>query len=188
MFRLLAAFALLAVGCLAPLPVHAAMLPEGTKTITLISPDGARQSIGEVTFTPDGDGATFTLKLTSPELQEQFLSMRPFQCLSGPKEQWCNLTYDYGLRRRVTASDLVDLEYSLMFFWRTYDRVHADPWNGLYFKLKLEPDGSLSGPLFETDLGVLATPPKDAFARPVLHKDMTPSQPGRRQFERIEIK
>lgn len=170
------------------LPAAAKQLPTGVKVITLISPDGVRQRLGEATFVPDGDGAKFSVKFDAPELQEQFLSMRPFQCLSGQVLQWCHLSYDYGMRQRVTADDLIDLEYSLMFIWRTYDRVSADAWNGLYFKMAIEDDGTVSGVLHEVDLNVLATPPSDAFARPVRHSDLTPSERGRQPFARIEIK
>lgn len=169
-------------------PVHAAPLPDGTKVITLISHDGVRLRLGELTFKRDGEAATFAIKFDAPEMHEQFLSMRPFRCISGKKQQWCHMSYDYGLRQRVTANDLVDLEYSLMFIWRTYDRVNANPWNGLYFKLGLEDDGSLAGALHEVDLNVLASPPEEDFARPVLHTDLTPAQPGRQQFERVEIR
>jgi hypothetical protein len=183
----IAAAALTALLALASVAA-AAEVPSGTKTITLVAADGTRQVLGKVDFTPDGDGAKFAVLMDAPELHEQFLSMRPFRCLSGAKQQWCHLSYDYGLRRRVTATDLVDLEYSLMFIWRTYDRVSADAWNGLYFKLAQQPDGSLAGPLFEADLNVLATPPDQEFARPIAHTDLTRAEPGRRLFERIEIR
>ena len=41
-------------------------LPEGRKTITLVSTAGDKQVIGHVTFSKDGDGAAFDLKLNAP--------------------------------------------------------------------------------------------------------------------------
>ncbi len=180
--------ALLAGASLGPAAEAATQLPSGSKAVTVVARDGTRQVIGRAEFTPDGDGAKVAVVLDAPEFTEEFLSMRPFRCLSGPKQMWCHLVYPYGTRARITASDLVDLEYQLMFIWRTPDRVGADAWNGLYFKLALEPDGGIAGALHEADYNVLATPPADTFARPVGHGDLTPAEPGRRLFDRIEIR
>lgn len=163
-------------------------LPSGDKTITLVAHNGARQVIGRVAFTPDGDGAKIAVTLDAPQFSEEFLSMRPFRCLSGPQQMWCHLAYPYGTRARITASDLVDLEYQLMFLWRTPDRVGADAWNGLYFKLALAADGVIAGDLHEADYNPLAVPPTDAFARPIGHGDLSRAEPGRRLFDRVEIK
>lgn len=166
----------------------AGTLPEGTRTITLISADGTRQPVGNVTFIPDGDGAKIEVKLNAPAFTDEFLSMRPFRCLSGPTQQWCHLPYGYSIKSRVTPADLMDLEYMLMFIWRSYDRVGADAWNGLYFKLGLAPDGSITGDLHEADFNVLAVPPTDPTARPVTHSDLTRAQPGNRLYDRIEVR
>lgn len=167
---------------------HSGGLPEGEKSITLVAQDGARQPIGRVRFTPDGDGAKIAVTLDAPEFGEEFLSMRPFRCLSGPKQMWCHLAYPYGTRARITASDLVDLEYQLMFIWRTPDRVGADAWNGLYFKLAVAPDGSIAGDLHEADYNPLAVPPDMPYARPIGHGDLSRAEPGKRLFDRVEIK
>lgn len=172
----------------ASLNALAVSLPNGEKTITLVAHDGSRQAIGRVAFTPDGDGAKIAVTLDAPAFSEEFLSMRPFRCLSGPKQMWCHLAYPYGTRSRITASDLVDLEYQLMFIWRTPDRVGADAWNGLYFKLAMAADGSIGGDLHEADYNPLAVPPADVYARPIGHADLSRAEPGRRLFDRVEIK
>lgn len=169
-------------------PACAGALPTGEKSITLVAHDGSRQTIGRVQFTPDGEAAKIAVTLDAPEFREEFLSMRPFRCLSGPQQMWCHLAYPYSTRSRITASDLVDLEYQLMFIWRTPDRVGADAWNGLYFKLAVQPDGAISGDLHEADYNPLAVPPADAFARPIGHGDLSRAEPGRRLFDRVEIK
>ncbi|MGQ0671927.1 MAG: hypothetical protein ACT4N2_03475 [Hyphomicrobium sp.] len=178
-----ACFALGAISSLA-----AGALPDGTRSITFIAADGTRQPVGKVTFVHDGDGARIEVKLDAPEFTDEFLSMRPFRCLSGPKQQWCHLPYGYDIKGRVTAADLMDLEYMLMFIWRTYERVGADAWNGLYFKLALAPDGSIAGDLHEADFNILAVPPDDPTVRPVTHRDLTPAQPGNHLFDRVEIR
>ena len=99
--------------------VHAApALPEGSKSITLISEAGGKLDLGHIEFKKDGDGATFEVTLANPEFHDEFLSMRPFQCLGGVKEMWCHLVYPYDLKRRITADDLADLEYSLLFLFK----------------------------------------------------------------------
>lgn len=166
----------------------ATALPDGRKAITLVAKDGARTPIGHVTFSPDGDGAKIDVKLDAPQFQEEFLSMRPFRCLDDAKQMWCHLAYPYGTAMRVTANDLVDLEYELMFLWRSPVKVGIDAWNGLYFKLAPQADGSLGGRLHEADFNVLAVPPDTKLARPVTHKDLTLAEPGTHRFVAIEIK
>lgn len=169
-------------------PAIADRLPAGRKVITLVAADGSRTEIGHVTFSPDRDGARIEVKLDAPGFTEEFLSMRPFRCLSQPKQMWCHLDYPYRMEGRVTAADLADLEYKLMFIWRSYDRVGADAWNGLYFKLKLNGDGSISGPLHEADYNVLSVPPEAGVMRPVTHGDLTEAQPGQHAFAAVEIR
>ena len=156
--------------CLPALEANAApSLPTGQKTITLISPDGGRDVIGHVAFTADGDGAKIAVQMDGAKFTNEFLSMRPFRCLAGPKRMWCHLEYPYGTPQRVTLTDLVDLEYALMFLWRPYDKVSVDAWNGLYFKLAVEDDGSIAGDLHEVDFNQLASPPPTGIIRPVTH-------------------
>lgn len=161
-------------------------LPTGEKTITLIANDGSRKDIGRVAFTPDGDASKIDVELDSPDFTDEFLSMRPFRCLAGVKRMWCHLAYPYGTRGLITASDLVDLEYALLFLWRPYDQPSVDAWNGLYFKLAVQPDGSIAGDLHEADFNVLAVPPGEPNARPV--GALTPATPGTQVWDRIEIR
>ncbi len=165
-----------------------AKMPEGKKTISLQSAGGAVLVIGSATFTPDGNGAKVGVEMTAPEYQDEFLSMRPFRCLAGDKETWCHLEYPYEVAGHVTADDLVDLEYKLLFLFKPPGGYGIDAWNGLYFKLGLQEDGSISGKVHDTDLNVLAVPPEDRKARVVTHKDLTAVEPGVRRFERIEIR
>lgn len=163
-------------------------LPEGSKAITLISEAGERLVIGHVTFKKDGDTAGFELKLDAPQFQEEFLSMRPFQCAAGDKETWCYLPYPYDLKHRVTKNDLADLEYSLLFLWKPPAGYGIDPYNGLYFKLTLADDGTISGPINDVSLDPLGVPPADRSARTISPADLTPADPATHRFARVEIR
>ncbi|MEQ1697867.1 MAG: hypothetical protein ABL901_18700 [Hyphomicrobiaceae bacterium] len=160
----------------------------GTKTITLVSAGGDRVAIGSVDFVPEGDGARLTVKVDSAELKDEFLSMRPFRCLRDAKEWWCHLAYPYELTGRVTAADLTDLEYSLLFIGKGPNFFGIDAWNGLYFKLSMAADGSIAGQVHETDLNVLAVPPADRKARLIVPEALTAVEPGAHRFSRVEIK
>jgi hypothetical protein len=169
-------------------PVAAApLLPEGQKTITLIANDGAKQRLGSVTFTPDEGGAKIAISIDAPELKDEFLSMRPFRCLPDAKEMWCHLAYPYAWKGRITADDLTDLEYAMLFLFKPPSGYGIDAWNGLYFKLALAADGRLSGALHETDLNALAVPPDAANLRPIIPAALTPVAPDAHRFAKIEI-
>lgn len=162
-------------------------LPTGERRITLVSATGERLSIGRVTFTPDGDARTITVALDAPEFRDEFLSMRPFRCLPGTKEMWCHLAYPYDLKGRITAGDLTDLEYSLLFLFKPPTGYGIDAWNGLYFRLAAV-DGGISGALHEVDLDVLAAPPDDRAARVITPADLTRAEAGGHRFQSIEIR
>ena len=169
-------------------PVYAAaQLPDGTKTITLVSATGLRQDIGHVTFVKDGEGAAFTVALDAPQFAEEFLSMRPFPCIAGAKETWCHLAYPYDIKRRITPGELTDLEYALLFLFKPPAGYGIDPWNGLYFKMAIGDDGAITGAVHDVNLDPLGVPPKDRSARTIAATDLTPSDPATHRFARIEI-
>lgn len=160
----------------------------GAKTITLVTAAGERHSIGQVMFTPDGDGARLTVRVDGANFGDEFLSMRPFRCLRDAKEWWCHLPYPYELAGRVTEGDLRDLEYSLLFIGKAPNFHGIDAWNGFYFKLAIGADGHISGDLHETDLDVLAVPPEDWKARTIAPEALTAAEPGAHRFARLEIR
>lgn len=163
-------------------------LPEGRKVIALVGPGGDRLEIGHVTFTKAGDGAAFDIKIEAPAFAEQFLSMRPFPCIAGAKETWCHLAYPYDLKRRISSSDLTDLEYALLFLFKPPAGYGIDPWNGLYFRLALADDGSIGGAVHDVNLGPLGVPPADRSARTIAPADLSPSDPATHRFARIDIR
>jgi hypothetical protein len=180
----------IACGCLA-LSVTSSIsgpLPEGVKTVSLVTASGDRLDIGKALFTADGDGAKFEVRLDAPLFGEEFLSMRPFRCLPDPKEMWCYLSYPYATKARIAADDLMDLEYALLFLFKPPAGYGIDAWNGLYFKLALRDDGAISGDVYETDFNILAAPPDVEFARPITHSGLTKTEPTAHRFSRIEVK
>lgn len=182
--------AVLLLGLLSSVSAHAGAgkLTAGEKMISLKSADGSTLVIGTATFAPDGAGATVSVQMTAPQYQEEFLSMRPFRCLAGDKETWCHLEYPYEVKGHVTADDLVDLEYKLLFLFKPPAGYGIDAWNGLYFKLALQEDGAISGNVHDVDLNVLAVPPEDRRARVIGHKDLTAVEPGVHRFATVEIR
>ncbi len=162
-------------------------LPDGSKIITLVAHDGARQKLGSVTFTPDGNSAKISVALDAPEFKDEFLSMRPFRCLPGSKEMWCHLAYPYASKGRIAADDLTDLEYALLFLFKLPSGYGIDAWNGLYFKLSVTGSGKIEGALHEVDYNVLAVPPADGDLRPLSQTTLTPVAPAAHRFARVEI-
>jgi hypothetical protein len=163
-------------------------LPQGTKTISLIAADGTRQVIGHVTFETVKDATTFDVQIDAPEFSDEFLSMRPFRCLPDAKEMWCHLAYPYELKRLITAADLTDLEYALLFLFKPPAGYGIDAWNGLYFKLALADDGVIVGGLNESDFNVLASPPEKGVTRPIAASALTAVADDAHRFAKIEIK
>jgi hypothetical protein len=172
---------------LAAVPSSAADIASGSHSIVLVTASGEKLEIGAVTFTPDGDGAKFDVTLASPDFQEHFLSMRPFQCLTGEKEAWCHLAYPYDMKKRISAGDLVDLEYALLFLFKPPQGYGIDAWNGLYFKLQPGENGGFTGAVHEVNLNPLAVPPEDRSQRVIAHSDLSAVSPETHRFARVEI-
>lgn len=165
-------------------------LPEGEKTVTLITAGGERLDIATASFSKGSDPntRTFTVKLKEDQFREEFLSMRPFLCLPDSKEMWCHLAYPYETKRQISAADLHDLEYALLFLFKPPQGYGIDAWNGLYFKLQLNADGTIDGPVHETDMNVLAVPPEKGELRPISHGALMEVDAKTHRFARVEIK
>lgn len=150
--------------------------------------------IGKVALSPrDGGGFALKVQVDAPQFKDEFLSMRPFRCLTaklaaGTPEMWCHLPYPYDTRGVVTDGDLVDLEYALLFLFKPPTAYGIDAWNGLYFKLAVAPDGAITGPVTEVNLDVLGAPPDDRSARVIGPADLTAVAPDAHAFARVEIR
>ncbi len=141
-------------------------LPSGEKTISLSSADET-MDIGTVRF--DGTGASRKISVTFKDalFHDEFLSMRPFKCLESSKRYYCHVPYPYQWKGEITAQDLGDLEYALLFVQKAPTAYGINLFDGVYYKMSLAADGTISGKLNDVDMDTLAVPPKDGGLRPL---------------------
>lgn len=149
--------------------------------------------IGSVKFTaedtndPENAAVKVDVDMDNSVFSEHFLSMRPFRCLTDEKEWFCHLEYPYQLRSSITLDDLTDLEYQLLFIKKKPTEFGIDAWNGLYYKLRVEKDGTLTGELLEGDLNSLQSPPSEKYAKPVDLEEFIPGDVSKRLFPVLRI-
>ena len=148
----------------------------GTKTVTLMAPDGSRLAVGRVRFEPDGDASRYALSWDEAAFEDHFLSMRPFRCLAGPDKHWCQVPYPYDIRRRVDAQDLRDLEYDMLFVWKGAGDYGINMWNGVYYVLEIDGD-RIVGRMREIDMDILSAPPAAGDLRPLRPGDLHETDP-----------
>ncbi len=151
----------------------------GERKIILSNAAGERHLIGHVRFADAGNGQSRFEVSMEPPMQEYFLAMRPFLCLTGPVQRLCWFPVK-NEESVVSDSDLLPLEYALMFMrTRTHD-LHVNPFNGLYYKLQREGE-RLVGRLFEVDMAPFIAPdivPPEERKRPLKAADFFDADPG----------
>ena len=157
------------------------------KNINLIDKQGKKLTIGQIVFTPSNKGETFTITFDDSKFSEHFLSMRPFKCIDGPQTV-CHLIYPYKTKKRITKTDLQDLEYALLFIHKSQQEYGINFWNGIYYRLKRGADGNFTGTVWETDMNELASPPEQEYGRPIGGQDLVEAASGKHRFPKIEIK
>ncbi len=168
---------------------HAALasFPD-TAAVYLVDAQQQETKIADVSFTETQNGETaVSVDLDTSRFTEHFLSMRPFRCIEGDTEWFCYLSYPYDLRSLITQDDLSDLEYQLLFIRKTPSEFGIDAWNGLYYQLTLEDDGTLTGTLLEGDLNSLQSPPAEKYARPIDLGEFIDADKSRRLFPTLRI-
>lgn len=164
--------------CLAVNLAHAFEL-SGVHDVVLSNSQGERVVIGKVAFKPLPDGRAEFLLTMSESLEEYFLAMRPFRCLTGPKQRLCH----FPVAREpaiVSPNDLVPLEYALMFMRTAPGALHVNAFNGVFYRLQLTGD-AITGQLYELDMDPFITPdsvPLERRKRPVREQDLTPGDPA----------
>ena len=154
--------------------------------VTLHTNDGDKIDIGKVLFVPDNEGYRYTFLLDEEKFENQFLMMRPFKCMSTEKIMLCHLAYLYPNKNFITGDDMADLEYDLLFLHKKPGEYGIDPWNGLYYSMKVK-DMGLEGSLQEVDLNVLAAPPEEGDFRPITSDMLHPADPVLHWFPRLTI-
>jgi len=162
-------------------------LPVGEKKIVLSSAS-ERIEIGTVNFTGGGSKRRITVTLNDKLLKDEFLSMRPFKCLESAKRYYCHVPYPYSWKGEVTEQDLGDLEYALLFVQKEPNAYGINLWNGVYYKMVLGADGTISGKLNEVDMDSLAVPPKDGGLRPLTVDMLNEATPEQQWLPQLSIK
>ena len=165
-------------GLMSALPAQADPL-SGVRSIVLTNAAGGREVIGQVVFAPLGDGRS-TFKVTlDPRLEEYFLAMRPFRCLTGPAQRLCSFPVERE-PQVVSAGDLVPLEYALMFMRTAPASLHIDPFNGVYYRMKVVGE-RIEGRVHDVDMDPFITPdsvPAERRTRPLRDADLSAGDPS----------
>lgn len=167
--------------------IQAQALPIGAKSVVLIDREGKEQVIGKVLFEGEGEKRRVKVTVDGPMFSDHFLSMRPFRCIEDSRQWACHLAYPYKLKGEISAQDLMDLEYQLLFIGKKPAEFGINAWNGLYYQLSVKSDGRLVGELQEADFNILSAPPDKDYARPITRAMLSPagSQP---RYTRVEIR
>jgi hypothetical protein len=177
MLNRLASCALLAFALLLPVAAFAGTLT-GTRQIVLSNTAGERYVIGTVHFTDAGSGkSTFRVEMADV-MQDYFLAMRPFLCLTGAAQRLCWFPVK-NEESVISDDDLLPLEYALMFMRSKPKDLHMNPFNGLYYRLKRDGD-KLVGKLYEIDMEPFIVPdsrPPAERKRPLKAREFNDADP-----------
>lgn len=161
---------------------------KGTHQIVLLNAGGEHHTIGKIVFSDGGNGKTaFQIEMTD-NMEEYFLAMRPFRCLTGEKQRlcWFPVKNEPAL---ISPDDLLPLEYALMFMRTKSKDLHVNPFNGLYYKLSWTPQG-ITGKLFEVDMAPFIAPdtvPLERRKRPLQNKDFFEADLGSNWLPMLRI-
>jgi hypothetical protein len=142
------------------LPLFADVL-EGTKKVYLVSSGNELTHFANVTFTDieDNEKVAYTVSIIDKPFENQFLSMRPFQCMMGKKQVMCHVPYPYEKSGFITRSDIAGLSYDILFLHKNPAEYGINLWNGIFYKLELK-EASIEGTLYEVDMNTIASPPE----------------------------
>ena len=181
-------FALTAMLGLAPSSAWTEEIAPGAYEVVLEAQNGEAIPVAKLVMSASTNGQmTYEVDWDDTKFSDQFLSMRPFKCLDGAKKQWCRVPYPYENKRRLSADDVTDLEYDLLFIWKRQGDYGIDMWNGVYYELELTADG-LKGAMNEMDMDILSAPPDDGNLRPIGEFDLEPADPDSHWLPRVLIR
>lgn len=145
---------------------------QGTRAIVLSNAGGERHQIGTISFSAADSGKTaFKIDLAK-NMEDFFLDMRPFLCLTGPTQRLCLFPVQ-NEPALISADDMVPLEYALMFMRTKSKALHVNPFHGLYYKMQWNENG-ISGKVFEVDMAPFIAPdivPIERRKRPLQPQD-----------------
>lgn len=160
----------------------------GTRKVVLANDAGERVVVGQLELAAQGDGRyRFALKMDD-KLEEYFLAMRPFRCLTGPQQRLCHFPVEREAPL-IGPGDLVPLEYALMFMRTAPKSLHVNPFNGVYYRMRMTSTG-ITGELHELDMDPFITPdavPVERRQRPVRDRDLSPGDPSSHWLPRLIV-
>ena len=133
---------------------------EGHKKVYLVSSTNELTHVANVVFKRNDKNITYTVSIIDKPFENQFLSMRPFQCLMGSKQVMCHVPYPYEKKGTVLEDDLSDLSYDLLFLHKNPSEYGINMWNGIFYKLEIDKN-QINGLVFEVDMNTLASPPEN---------------------------
>lgn len=182
------AHALLALAFLLAAFCASAASLTGSRQIVLSNASGERHVIGHVEFIDAGQGKSAFKVVMDDVMQDYFLAMRPFRCLTGSWQRvcWFPVKNEEPL---ISDDDLLPLEYALMFMCSKPKDLHMNPFNGLYYKLRR--DGQrLVGKLYEVDMEPFIVPdsrPPEERKRPLKSHEFNDADPGSNWLPTLSI-
>lgn len=185
---LLFSSALLLTPLMLSLPVLAAELPDGQRTLALLDASANEIIIGTVLFSPTAVAGQrhYQLKIHHQGFTDHFLSMKEMKCLEG-KELWCRIPYPYANPHTISPNDLRWLEHDLLFMFKRANEFGANFWNGIYYQLQFD-NKVLRGEARAVDLNMLASPPDDQSVPPIGEYDSDKIEPGQRWLPGLIIR
>ena len=133
---------------------------EGNKKVYLVNAAGELTHIADIQFKQNMDNIGYSISIIDKPFENQFLSMRPFQCIMGKKQVMCHVPYPYEKKGYVVAGDLTDLSYDLLFLHKNPSEYGINMWNGIYYRLT-QVGSNINGVVSEVDMNILATQPDD---------------------------
>lgn len=133
-----------------------------------------------------GEPVDYSLHIDHGKFKDFFLSMKEFKCLEGP-ELWCFVPYPYFNPGQISSDDLSWLEQDLLFMFKDKTSFGANLWNGVYYRLTLEPSGVLSGVAHAVDLNLMAAPPEPATAPSIGEFDVEEMELDKRWLPYLRI-
>lgn len=142
------------------LPLQAHVLV-GKKQAYLQKTNGELIQFADVLFKQTKAGLDYQVTIIDKPFDNQFLSMRPFQCIMGNAQVMCHLPYPYAKKSLVLDNDLSSLSLDLLFLHKSSSEYGINLWNGIYYKLELI-DNVIVGTAFEVDMNLIASPPDNA--------------------------
>lgn len=175
--------------CLLLLLFSTISLPEsldGLKKIYLVSTSGELTQVATVEFVPNNDNIAYTVSIIDKPFENQFLSMRPFQCVMGAQQVMCHVPYPYEKKGVVTKGDLSDLSFDLLFLHKSPSEYGINMWNGIFYKLAVV-DNQIEGIVFEVDMNILATAP-DNLDEPFAEDEIFEADESNYVYPRVLIK